>query len=158
MENSIPIPLTQGPCLPLRCAASLWAGIISAWPVTRSYASEASHSPRARPVWRIRTPDSSPDCHTPLVPPLPPAYRTPPPSGSTSHASGSQPASAWPPSSPGRQRDVSWLCWGSSGTTLSPRVGMNDLFFLSQHIVNPGGRLNMPLMMFIPADEVQLGR
>lgn len=38
------------------------------------------------------------------------------------------------------------------------RVGMNDLFFLSQHIVNPGRRLNMPLMMFIPADEAQLGR
>lgn len=35
---------------------------------------------------------------------------------------------------------------------------MNDLFFLSQHIVNPGRRLNMPLMMFIPADEAQLGR
>lgn len=38
------------------------------------------------------------------------------------------------------------------------RVGMNDLFFLSQHIVNPGGRLNMPLMVFIPADEAQLGK
>lgn len=35
---------------------------------------------------------------------------------------------------------------------------MNDLFFLSQHIVNPGGRLNMPLMVFIPADEAQLGK
>lgn len=37
------------------------------------------------------------------------------------------------------------------------QVGMNDLFFLSQHIVNPGGRLNMPLVVFIPADEAQLG-
>ena len=35
---------------------------------------------------------------------------------------------------------------------------MNDLFFLSQHIVNPSGRLNMPLVVFIPADEAQLGR
>ena len=38
------------------------------------------------------------------------------------------------------------------------RVGMNDLFFLPQHIVNPSGRLNMPLVVFIPADEAQLGR
>lgn len=50
---------------------------------------------------------------------------------------------------------------GSAGEVLAPfsaRVGMNDLFFLSQHTVNPAGRLNMSLMMFIPADEVQLGR
>lgn len=31
-------------------------------------------------------------------------------------------------------------------------------FFFPSMIVNPSGRLNMPLVVFIPADEAQLGR
>lgn len=102
-------------------------------------------------MWRIRTPDCSPDC-LPYPPPapFPPAFPSPP--GSVPHAPWSQPSSPGP-TSPTRHRDISWLCWGGSA-----QVGMNDLFFLSQHTVNPAGRLNMSLMMFIPADEVQLGR
>lgn len=129
--------------------------MISAWLTASSYASVASHSPRARLVWRIRTPDSSPNC--------PPYPVIPSPASRSSSPPGHTPCPLVPAhltlahlscKAEGHFLDLLGMFWQCSLT----QIRMNDLFFLSQHIVNPGGRLNMSLMMFIPADEVQLGR
>lgn len=119
--------------------------------------------PRAGLLWRISSPDLSLDCvyHDTTTPrPHPrPLLCLPPPQA---------PYLTPPPQVPAHLTLAHLLCWKAVGNFLAllgkfwrhPIAGVrrNDLFFLSQHIVNPGGRLNMPLVLFIPADEAQLGR